>query len=122
MQVEPDGRSPGPRRPRRVHTSSSSFPPKNDSTQKSNPRVTGSGDTVNQGKIYPQLPQVRRKLGDQDQDTLHINDIVYIKLMMQCGMRRDISVTFMNKLVPAAMMYAKSHDANATNRGNAVPD
>ena len=79
--------------------------------------MTGSGDTVNQGKINPLLPQVRRKLGNQDQDTLDINDIVYIKLMMQRGIRRDISVTFMNKLVPAAMMYAKSHDPNATYRG-----
>jgi hypothetical protein len=37
--------------------------------------------------------------------------------MMQRGMRCDISVTFMNILVPAAIMYAKSHDPNATYRG-----
>ena len=37
--------------------------------------------------------------------------------MMQCRMGCDISVTFMKKLVPAAMLYAKSHDPNATYRG-----
>ena len=36
---------------------------------------------------------------------------------MQRGIRCDISVTFTNILVPAAMMYAKSHDLNATYRG-----
>ena len=37
--------------------------------------------------------------------------------MLQRGIRCDISVTIMNILVPAAMMYAKSHDPNATYRG-----